>query len=954
MNRTQENLFSRQIGAIGKHTMDKLLNLKIVIVGCETIGQECIKCLSLLGIHSLYLYDSTKYTHNKHSDRLYFRSNSKNISLSNVASQFAKELNPAINTIILDSFDKQYLISQNIHGVIMTKPMWNYNNLIYGIEGFCMNNNIKFIFGCNNELYGYIFSNFGNKHCILDKDGEPVECTYIDQYDITSSTITLTVEKMTRNLLTTRGKLVSKENTIEINVLKSTLTTIEIQYTDSIKDFLKKYNNIRFMELKEQYIRQYKSIVDKITETDFKYISTKSSFPDDKSIQVYKKYTSYLLAKKRSMKELNKYTCNIPFFLLESIIGGILAHEVIKITGKYEPLNQEIFFDLSNLRGETFYKSFQNINSQILDKDIIKRIKKTNIFMVGCGALGCELSKNLGMMGFCSSKTGLLTLTDMDKIELSNLNRQFLFRNDNIGQFKSDTIKSRLSNYVPKMNIKTFTKEVSKDSEVVFNSMFWNSQNLIINALDNIEARQYVDSRCVHYQLPLFESGTLGSKCNMQSIIPKQTATYSEITDITDTTIPMCTIKSFPNKIEHCVEWGLETFLNTITQPLQDLNAYLGNSNKFYKQIDSIDNNYIVEKRLLILSEYIELFVDKQFSTFLKLSRFIYNTYFRNPIEDILYSFPHDLKDSSGIPFWSGKKLRPRIIYYKDIDRSFIENLYNILSPIFGLNNWDENVYESNRLQFDSDYNCNTINIDEEKDDIKIEVDDEKIIYIKQKLQSYMPILLNNEITSVTYDKDNDILLRMMVSISNTRAQIYGISEVSYLDIKLISGKIIPALSTTTTVIAGMVMLEILKYFSTLTPCDTNINLGTNEYLLFDSQKPSVTYNNMFHPVYNMNIKTIPYQFNTWDRIRISCKNDSCSTVNELLEFLKESYNIIPNMLTIDKYILYSSITSTNNKPIYDIYVERKIPLYSQLVINICAFENNGTPILCPPIIFSL
>jgi ubiquitin-activating enzyme E1 len=58
------------------------------------------------------------------------------------------------------------------------------------------------------------------------------------------------------------------------------------------------------------------------------------------------------------------------------------------------------------------------------------------LFMVGSGAIGCELLKNLAMLGIASGK-GQITLTDPDSIELSNLSRQFLFREKHISKPKS-------------------------------------------------------------------------------------------------------------------------------------------------------------------------------------------------------------------------------------------------------------------------------------------------------------------------------------------------------------------------------------------------------------------------------------------------------------------------------------------------------------------------------------
>ena len=59
---------------------------------------------------------------------------------------------------------------------------------------------------------------------------------------------------------------------------------------------------------------------------------------------------------------------------------------------------------------------------------------------------------------------------------------------------------------------------------------------MITNALDNVEARRYVDSRCVENKVPLLESGTLSSKGHVQVIIPYKTETYGSMQDPNDTT----------------------------------------------------------------------------------------------------------------------------------------------------------------------------------------------------------------------------------------------------------------------------------------------------------------------------------------------------------------------------------------------------------------------------------
>lgn len=73
------------------------------------------------------------------------------------------------------------------------------------------------------------------------------------------------------------------------------------------------------------------------------------------------------------------------------------------------------------------------------------------------------------------------------------------------------------------LNVKDYMTIVSKDTEAVFNDEFWESLDFVVNAVDNLKARLYVDAQCVFYEKPLLESGTLGTKANSQMIVPHKT-----------------------------------------------------------------------------------------------------------------------------------------------------------------------------------------------------------------------------------------------------------------------------------------------------------------------------------------------------------------------------------------------------------------------------------------------
>lgn len=87
-----------------------------------------------------------------------------------------------------------------------------------------------------------------------------------------------------------------------------------------------------------------------------------------------------------------------------------------------------------------------------------------------------------------------------------------------------------------------------------FGDEFFANIDCVTNALDNVKARQYMDSRCVYYEKPLLESGTLGTKANVQVVLPHITESYSSSQDPPEKEFPSCTVKNFPNQIEHTIQ----------------------------------------------------------------------------------------------------------------------------------------------------------------------------------------------------------------------------------------------------------------------------------------------------------------------------------------------------------------------------------------------------------------
>lgn len=250
---------------------------------------------------------------------------------------------------------------------------------------------------------------------------------------------------------------------------------------------------------------------------------------------------------------------------------------------------QFFYFDsVESLPTESLDASdFRPLNSRydaqisVFGSKLQKKLENAKVFMVGSGALGCEFLKNLALMGVSCSSEGKLTITDDDVIEKSNLSRQFLFRDWNIGQAKSTVAAAAAVAINRHLNIEALQNRVSPETENVFDDSFWENLSVVVNALDNVNARLYVDQRCLYFQKPLLESGTLGAKCNTQMVIPHLTENYGASRDPPEKQAPMCTVHSFPHNIDHCLTWARSEFEGLLEKTPTDVNAYLSNPNEY-------------------------------------------------------------------------------------------------------------------------------------------------------------------------------------------------------------------------------------------------------------------------------------------------------------------------------------------------------------------------------------
>lgn len=185
-------------------------------------------------------------------------------------------------------------------------------------------------------------------------------------------------------------------------------------------------------------------------------------------------------------------------------------------------------------------------------RDHVDRVQSSRVLVVGAGGIGCEILKNLVLSGFLN-----IEVIDLDTIDVSNLNRQFLFRTEHVGQSKAVVAAAAAKAFNPDVSIVAHRGNV-KDAQ--FGIDYISRFNVVLNALDNVDARRHVNRLCLATKVPLLDSGTTGYLGQCMPVFKGRTACYECRPKEAQKVYPICTIRSTPDQPVHCVVWAKECF----------------------------------------------------------------------------------------------------------------------------------------------------------------------------------------------------------------------------------------------------------------------------------------------------------------------------------------------------------------------------------------------------------
>jgi ubiquitin-like 1-activating enzyme E1 B len=377
--------------------------------------------------------------------------------------------------------------------------------------------------------------------------------------------------------------------------------------------------------------------------------------------------------------------------------------------------------------------------------------------MVGAGGIGCELLKNLVLTGF-----GEIHVVDLDTIDLSNLNRQFLFRQEHIKKSKALVAKDAAQKFNPNVKIIAHHANI-KDDE--FSANWFKDFSIVFNALDNLDARRHVNRMCLAADVPLIESGTTGFNGQVQVIKKGVTACYDCTPKEAPKSFPVCTIRSTPSQPIHCIVWGKSYLLNEMFGTSEDQAAF--------DHSEDAENAHEIEEL-------------KKESQALK-----------------------EIRDAMGTPDFAQKLFDK--VFDSDIDRlRSVQDMWKsrrppeplkyetVLSQAKGLSESKKAILNEGQKAWSLEESLVVFND-------SIERLSKRWLQLKDSKDASAadPV--------ITFDKDDEDTLDFVAASANIRSTIFGIERRSRFDIKQMAGNIIPAIATTNAIVAGLCVLQAFK-----------------------------------------------------------------------------------------------------------------------------------------------
>ncbi len=143
-----------------------------------------------------------------------------------------------------------------------------------------------------------------------------------------------------------------------------------------------------------------------------------------------------------------------------------------------------------------------------------EKLRKATVFVAGAGGLGSPVSTYLAVAGI-----GKIILADFDSVELSNLNRQFLHHEKDVGREKIKSAEEKLLSLNPEIKVETIREKITDENA----GSIVPPCDIILDALDNFDTRHVLNRLAVERSIPLIHGAVSGYRGQVTTIIPGKT-----------------------------------------------------------------------------------------------------------------------------------------------------------------------------------------------------------------------------------------------------------------------------------------------------------------------------------------------------------------------------------------------------------------------------------------------
>ncbi|KAJ6508398.1 ubiquitin activating enzyme [Mycena sanguinolenta] len=984
-----EGLYSRQLYVLGHEAMKKMAASNVLIVGMQGLGVEIAKDIILAGVKSVIIYDPEPVTLQDLSSQFFCRTEDIGKSRADAAVPRLAELNAYVPVRNLGGAPGQAITVELIHGfqvvVLCNIP---YRKQLE-INAWTHDNGIYFIAAETRGLFGSVFNDFGPRFTCVDPTGEQVLTGMIVSVEQAADGLVTCLDETRHGL--EDGDFVTfteVQGMTELNGCEPRKVSVKGPYTFAIGDTtnLQTYKTGGiFTQVKMPKIIEFISLSASVKAPEF-FLTDFAKFDRPATLHAgfqalsefqaqHKRFprprnsedaaTLVNLAKKLDSEIDEKIVTELSYQAagdvvpIQSVIGGFVAQEVLKAcSAKFHPMVQHMYFDSLESLPTTLPSeqecqptgSRYDAQIAVFGKTFHEKVANHRQFLVGSGAIGCEMLKNWSLMGLASGPKGAIQVTDLDTIEKSNLNRQFLFRAKDLGKFKSEVAADAVAEMNPDLKGKIFARQdpVGSGTEDVYTEEFFNKIDGVTNALDNVKARLYMDQRCVFYKKPLLESGTLGTKGNVQVIIPDLTESYASSQDPPEKQTPYCTLRSFPNVIQHTIEWARTNFDDFFVTPTNTVNTYLSDPNYLESRV-----KYTGEQVTHVLS-YLVTNKPLTFEDCIAWARLQFEDKYANDIKQLLFSFPKDALTTEGQPFWAGPKRAPDPLVFNPHDPLHLQYIIaaaNLHAFNYGLRGETDPAFFRKILD--------SVVVPEfaPKDGMKIQVNENEPVQAASEddegLADQLPepsSLAGYRLTPVEFEKDDDSNhhIDFITAASNLRASNYNITVADRHTTKQIAGNIIPAIATTTSLVTGLVCLELYKIIDGKNKLEEYKNGFVNLALPFFG---------FSEPIAAQKLKYGTTEWTLWDRFEFS----DDPTLKDFVDWFQTNHKLDITMVSQGVSMLWSPFgdqkKSQERLPmrfsqVVETVSKKAIPPHvKRLVVEVLASNEKGEDVELPFIV---